>query len=140
MFENSSGDVFRDLGFSEGEAEDLRLRSDLLMRLQEKIASLNESQAVIATRLNVQQPRVSDLLRGKIDRFSLETLLGMLRKLGTGVSVVIDDERSSDDVSFEVQHCDIWTSADLNQNIKLSVPDTASAASAAPDNQYALAA
>ena len=85
----SSGNVFRDLGFSAIDAEDLRLRSDLLIQLQGRIVALNEAQASIARRLEITQPRVSDLLRGKIDRFSLDALALFLRKLGAEVQIVV---------------------------------------------------
>lgn len=85
----SSGNVFRDLGFSATDAEDLQLRSDLLIQLQDRIVVLKESQAAVAKRLEISQPRVSDLLRGKIDRFSLDTLTLFLRRLGAEVEVVV---------------------------------------------------
>ena len=96
----SSGNVFRDLGFSANDAEDLRLRSDLLMQLQDRIVALKESQAAVARRLEITQPRVSDLLRGKIDRFSLDTLTVFLRRLGAEVQVVV---RESDDLARLLQ-------------------------------------
>jgi predicted XRE-type DNA-binding protein len=66
----SSGNVFRDLGFSSEEAEHLLIRSDLLIQLQKAIAARGLTQAKAATILRVTQPRVSNLLRGRIDLFS----------------------------------------------------------------------
>src|SRR5258706_11396761 len=85
----STGDVFRDLGFDANEAQDLRLRSDLMIALRQQIAARNESQAQIATLLGVSQPRVSDLLRGKIHLFSLDTLVMMLARFGVTVDVSV---------------------------------------------------
>ena len=85
----SSGDVFRDLGFTREQSEDLRFRSDLLIEVQRRIAALHESQAATAARLQISQPRVSDLKRGRIDKFSFEMLASFLRRLGAEVRVVV---------------------------------------------------
>jgi len=70
----STGNVFRDLGFSADEAESLRIRADLLLNLQRAIAARKLKQGEAAELLRVTQPRVSDLMRGRIDLFSSETL------------------------------------------------------------------
>ena len=68
----SSGNVFRDLGFASGEAEHLLVRSDVMIKVQKLIASRRLKQAEVAKILHITQPRVSDLLRGRIDLFSTE--------------------------------------------------------------------
>lgn len=73
-----SGDVFMDLGFSPTEARNLRLRSELMTALRKFIEKEGLTQADAAKRLKVSQPRISDLTRGKISRFSLDTLVNML--------------------------------------------------------------
>lgn len=88
----SSGDVFKDLGFSAAEAEDLRLRSDLLIELKNRIVATGDPQRVTADRLGISQPRVSDLLRGRIDKFSLDMLALFLRRLGASVQVVVESD------------------------------------------------
>ncbi len=85
----STGNVFRDLGFSVEEAEHLRIRSDLLIELQKTIGKRRLKQAEAARLLGVTQPRVSDLMRGRIDLFSTDTLIDMLTRLGTRVRFVI---------------------------------------------------
>lgn len=85
----STGNVFRDLGFSVEEAEHLRIRSDLLIELQKTIGKRRLKQAEAARLLGVTQPRVSDLMRGRIDLFSTDTLIDMLARLGTRVRFVI---------------------------------------------------
>lgn len=90
-FTESVGDVFQDLGFSVAEAEELRLRSDLMIRVQEIVRALPGSQASIAPRLGISQPRVSDLLRGKLNLFSLDSLTQMLTRLGAQVRITVDD-------------------------------------------------
>jgi predicted XRE-type DNA-binding protein len=84
-----SGDVFRDLGFSPAEARNLRLRSELMTALRKFIEKEGLTQADAAKRLNVSQPRISDLTRGKISRFSLDTLVNMLTDAGMDVAVKI---------------------------------------------------
>jgi len=77
--------VFRDLGFSAGEAAHLHVRADLLVRLQQAIASRGLSQQKTAAILRVTQPRVSDVMRGRIDLFSTDSLIDMLARLGVRV-------------------------------------------------------
>ena len=81
----SSGNVFKDLGFSPEEAEHLRIRSTMMARLKELIASRGLTQADAAALFGVSQPRVSDLVRGKIDLFSIDTLVDMLSHAGIKV-------------------------------------------------------
>ena len=83
----SSGNVFEDVGFAPEEAEHLRIRSALMATLRELIASKGWTQAQAARLLGVTQPRVSDLVRGKIDLFSIDTLVEMLSKAGCHVEV-----------------------------------------------------
>ena len=89
----STGNVFRDLGLPKG-AEHLLIRADLLIQLQKAIASRGLRQAEAAKMLRVTQPRVSDLLRGRIDLFSTDTLIDMLARLGIGVRLVVKAPRS----------------------------------------------
>jgi predicted XRE-type DNA-binding protein len=86
--------VFRDLGFSEEEAEHLLIRADLLIQLQKAIAAGGLKQAEVAKVLRVTQPRVSDLLRGRIDLFSTDSLIDMLARLGIGVRLVVKARKS----------------------------------------------
>ena len=74
----STGNVFRDLGFDAAESENLRLRSDLMIVLSKLITARRLTQAKAAAMFGVSQPRVSDLMRGRIDRFSVDTLVAML--------------------------------------------------------------
>ncbi|HBA40983.1 MAG TPA: transcriptional regulator [Deltaproteobacteria bacterium] len=85
----SSGNVFRDLGFTSEEAEHLKIRSDLMIQLQKLIAARGLRQAQAAKILGVTQPRVSDLLRGRIDLFSTDAIIDMLARLGVRVKVAL---------------------------------------------------
>ena len=86
--QRSSGNVFRDLGFSAEEATNLKMRSDLMIRLSKLIEARGLTQAQAAGVFGVTQPRVSDLVRGKIDRFSVDTLIAMLGHAGVKVQIV----------------------------------------------------
>jgi predicted XRE-type DNA-binding protein len=85
----STGNVFRDLGFSKEESEHLLVRADLLIQVQKAIASKRLKQGEAAKVLRVTQPRVSDLLRGRIDLFSTDALIDMLARLGIGVRLMV---------------------------------------------------
>ncbi len=89
----STGNVFRDLGFPKEESEHLLVRADLLIQVQKRITSRRLTQAETAKMLRVTQPRVSDLLRGRIDLFSTDTLIDMLARLGVGVRLVVRPAR-----------------------------------------------
>lgn len=86
----SSGNVFRDLGFPRDEAEHLLIRADLLLQLQKTIAGRGLKQAAAAKILRVSQPRVSDLLRGRLHLFSTDTVIEMLIRLGVRVRFVVE--------------------------------------------------
>ena len=91
--ERSSGNVFRDLGFPPEEAENLRLRSELMIQLSRVIKDRKLTQARAAKLFGVAQPRVSDLVRGKIGRFSVYTLIAMLGHAGVRVSLTVHRPR-----------------------------------------------
>jgi predicted XRE-type DNA-binding protein len=85
----SSGNVFRDVGFPDDEAEHLRVRADLLIQIQQALRVRGLTQTEAAKLLSVTQPRVSDLVRGRIDLFSVDSLIDMLARLGVRVKLVV---------------------------------------------------
>ncbi len=89
----ASRNIFRDLGFSPEEAENLKSRSDLMIRLSHIIETRGLTQAAAAKLLGVTQPRISDLTRGRIDRFSVDSLIEMLGRAGIRVSFVLKPRR-----------------------------------------------
>jgi predicted XRE-type DNA-binding protein len=91
----SSGNVFRDLGFPAQEADHLAIRADLLIQIQKVVTARRLTQARLAEVLHVSQPRVSDLLRGRLHLFSIETLIDMLGRLGLRVGFVVKPLRRS---------------------------------------------
>ncbi len=84
---NSSGNVFRDLGFSPEEAAVLQMRADLMAELRKVIKAKKLTQAKAARLLGVSQSRVSDLVRGKWEKFSLEMLITLATRAGLHVTV-----------------------------------------------------
>jgi len=90
----SSGNVFRDLGFDPEEAEHLRLRSALMAVVRQLMVDRHLTQARAASLFGVTQPRMSDLVRGKIDRFSIDGLVEMLGRAGVHVELRIATARS----------------------------------------------
>jgi len=115
----SSGNVFRDLGFSKEEAEHLVIRADLLIQIQKVVTARRLKQAPLAKLLQVSQPRVSDLLRGRLHLFSIETLIDMLGRLGVQVRFVVKPTHGSgwvrivlDKAALDVQElistCNYW--------------------------------
>jgi len=89
----STGNVFRDLGFRREEAEHLLVRADLMIEVQKIIESRRLKQNAAAKLLRVSQPRVSDLLRGRIDLFSTDALIDMLTRLGARVRLTVKPGR-----------------------------------------------
>ena len=83
----SGGNVFVDLGFDPAEAAVLQMRANLMSDLRLYIEKQKLTQAQAATRLGIAQSRVSDLVRGKWDKFSLEMLITLEARLGRTVRV-----------------------------------------------------
>lgn len=69
------------------EAENMKLRSTLMMNLKNFIVSTGLSQAEAAKLFNITQPRVSDLMRGKINLFGIDALVNMAAAAGMHVEV-----------------------------------------------------
>ena len=80
---------------SDGEAANMKIRSHLMMAIRDHIGHAKLSQAQAAKLLGVTQPRVSDLMRGKIELFSVDTLVNMLRAAGHEVGVTIDGKKAA---------------------------------------------
>jgi predicted XRE-type DNA-binding protein len=85
--------IFESITPDAGLAADLQFRSDLLMTLIEIFEDRGWTQAEIAAALDVAQPRVSELLRGKISLFSSDRLIGYLAKVGYRLRPSLDEAR-----------------------------------------------
>jgi predicted XRE-type DNA-binding protein len=73
------------------EAANLSLRSDLMIKIEMIIEENGWTQAEAAKRCGVTQPRINDLLRGRISRFSLDALVNIASALGRKVTVSLDE-------------------------------------------------
>ncbi|WP_313953627.1 helix-turn-helix transcriptional regulator [Accumulibacter sp.] len=85
----SSGNVFADLGFSAEEATILAMRAELMARIRETIMDKGWTQAEAAGQLGIGQSRVSDLVRGKRDKFSLDMLVTLATRAGRHVELAL---------------------------------------------------
>ena len=90
----SSGNVFRDLALPPEEAEHLRVRADLMIKIEKVLKRRGLKQAKAAKLMGVTRPRVSNLLRGRIELFSSDALIDMLARLGVRVRLVTKSPRS----------------------------------------------
>ena len=84
-----SGNVFKDLGFSKMEGENLKLRSELMIRIEEYYHRSGTTQSDAAKALGLTQPRLNALLKGKIDLFSLDALVTIANRAGLSVRLVV---------------------------------------------------
>ena len=84
-----SGNVFRDLGFGKAEAESLKLRAELMMRIDEAFRRSGVTQAEAARALGLTQPRLNALLKGRIGLFSLDALVDIAGRAGLDVRIVV---------------------------------------------------
>jgi predicted XRE-type DNA-binding protein len=85
------GNIFKDLGYSDTEAASRLLRSEFMLAVRDVIAERGWTQQEAAKQLGVHQPRISDLFQGRVSKFSLETLIDWLAKLGKKVVVTVQD-------------------------------------------------
>lgn len=79
--------IFAALGFSPEEANLLHMRAELMNNLRLTIEKKQWTQAVAAKHLGITQSRVSDLVRGKFDKFSLEMLITLASRCGQRVTL-----------------------------------------------------
>ena len=81
--------VFADLGFPPGEAENLKMRSQLMMGIEDFFRQSGMTQATAASTLGITQPRLNALLKGKIGQFSLDALVNIAARAGLDVRLVV---------------------------------------------------
>jgi len=90
-FQDGSGNVFADIGVRD--PEDSLLRAELIKKIAEVIARKKLSQARIARILGVDQPKVSQLVRGRISGFTSDRLFRFLTGLGCDVRIEVKEKR-----------------------------------------------
>jgi predicted XRE-type DNA-binding protein len=74
---------------TEADAINMTMRSDLMTNIERSVAAWNLSQAEAAKRLGITRPRLNDLLRGKISKFSLDTLTTLATRAGLTVKMSV---------------------------------------------------
>jgi predicted XRE-type DNA-binding protein len=84
-----SDNVFRDLGFPDGEAQNLLLRTDLIIKIERLVKKSGLIQSEAAAMLGITQPRLNDLLKGRIEKFSIDALVNMLALAGMEVKMTV---------------------------------------------------
>jgi predicted XRE-type DNA-binding protein len=83
----SSGNVFEDLGLAN--SDELMAKAKLAAQISSILTHRHLTQADAAQLLKISQPRVSDLMRGRLERFSIVTLIHFLTALGRDVEIVV---------------------------------------------------
>jgi predicted XRE-type DNA-binding protein len=84
-----SDNIFLDLGFSKVEAANLKLRSELMIRIEQAVRSGGMSRAEVARALVLTQSRLNALLKGKIGQFSLDALVDIAIRAGQKVRLEV---------------------------------------------------
>ena len=92
-YEVGSGNVFADLGLPD--AEELKAKSDLVIEIVRIIEDRGLKQAEAAEIMAIDQPKVSALVNGKLDGFSMERLYRFLNALGRDVEIVVKPKPES---------------------------------------------
>jgi len=82
-----NANIFAELGFPPNEAANLKIRAELMIELLDIVADMPQGQA--AAQLGVSQPRISHLARGKIDLFTIDTLVNMLAHAGASLRIAV---------------------------------------------------
>ena len=92
-YEVSSGNVFRDLGLPD--ADELDIKANLAIKISQIIARRGLSQVKAAAVLGIDQPKVSAIVRGRLEKFSIERLCDLLTRLGCDVNIRVQERRKS---------------------------------------------
>jgi predicted XRE-type DNA-binding protein len=90
-YEVSSGNVFRDLGLRD--AEQLQIKADLAIEIAQIISKRRLTQAGAAAALGIDQPKVSAVVRGHLEKFSVERLCEFLTRLGCDINIQVLEKR-----------------------------------------------
>jgi predicted XRE-type DNA-binding protein len=89
-YEVSSGNVFRDLGLPD--ADELDIKANLAIKIGQIIARRGLSQVKAAAILGIDQPKVSAIIRGRLEKFSIERLCELLTRLGCDVNIRVQEK------------------------------------------------
>ena len=83
----ADGNIFADLGFEPVEAAKLLIKADLMIEIEQWVVSNKLIQEDAAKILKVSRPRLSDVMTGKIRKFTIDALVDMLENAGLHVTV-----------------------------------------------------
>ena len=86
----SSGDIFKDLGFTEEQSEKLQIKSHLMSEIEAFIKNEHLTQEQASKMMGGSRPRISDVTRGRLDKFTIDALVDMLAKAGHHVHVSVE--------------------------------------------------
>jgi len=87
---SENGNIFEDLGFSHLESHKLKIKSQLMCQISEWIKEKQLKQEEASHVLHVTRPRVSDIVRGKSGKFTIDALIDMLERTGKHVTVQVE--------------------------------------------------
>ena len=87
--------VFDALADTPAEAANMTARADLLLAIRERVKVWNLTQAEAAKRLGVTRPRLNDLMRGKLDKFSLDALFNIAAAAGFKLRIGLEDVKAA---------------------------------------------
>jgi len=85
----SDGNVFADIGFDKAEAANLKIRAELIIALEKHVTRKKLKQREAAELFGISRPAVSDLVTGKVSKFSIDKLVTMLERAGKTVKVKV---------------------------------------------------
>ena len=85
----ADGNIFEDLGLNE--AENLKLRAELMVEIRRYIEENNLTQAVAAKMMGITQPRLNDVIKGRIEKCTIDRLVNMLAAVGRHVTVNVSE-------------------------------------------------
>lgn len=86
---SESSNIFEDLGFNPREASKLKIKAQLMCQISEWIKDKELKQKEASSLLNITRPRVSDVMRGKSGKFTIDALVDMLERAGKHVTVQV---------------------------------------------------
>jgi predicted XRE-type DNA-binding protein len=87
MKENRTRNVWAAIEKSPAEAANMKARADIMHAIRDAVDGWTMTQAAAAKRLGITQPRLNDLLRGRLDKFSLDALINLAARAGLSVRV-----------------------------------------------------
>jgi predicted XRE-type DNA-binding protein len=84
------GNIFKDLGFEPREATKLKIKAQLMCQISEWIKEKKLKQEEASKLLQVTRPRISDVMRGKSGKFTIDALIDMLERAGKQVTLQVN--------------------------------------------------